>query len=116
MVRFKLNISDPEEGETTSVEIEERASDVLLGKRIGDEIDGSLLDLQWKRLKVTGGSDSSGFPMRADVGGGVKKRILLTKGVGLQSVKGDGYRKRKTVRGGTVTRDVFQINMVIVEK
>ena len=116
MVKFKLNISDPEDGNTTSVEIDEPASEVLLGKRIGDEIDGSLLDLQWKKLKGTGGSDSSGFPMRADVGGGVKKRILLTKGIGLQTVKGDGYRKRKMVRGGTITRDIFQVNIVIAEK
>ncbi len=116
MVKYKLNISDPEEGKTTTSEMDEPHSLALVGKRIGDTIDGSLIDLSWKKLKITGGSDSSGFPLRPDISGGVKKGVLLSGGVGLKRVKRRGYRKRKTVRGNTVTRDTYQINLKVVER
>ncbi len=116
MVKYKLNISVPEEGKTTTMEIDEPQSLALEGKKIGDTIDGSLLDLSWKRLMITGGSDSSGFPLRPDIGGGVKKGVLLSGGVGLKKVKRRGYRKRKTIRGSIVTRDTYQINLKVVER
>ena len=33
------------------------------------------------KLKLTGGSDKSGVPMRDDVHGSARKRVLLSKGV-----------------------------------
>lgn len=114
MVKFKLNIST-KEGKTTSVEVDEPVSSVLLGKKVGDVIDGSLLNLQHKKLKITGGSDTSGFPLRPDVSGGMKKRILIAGGVGLRKIKRKGFRKRKMVRGNTITRDTYQINLLALE-
>ena len=79
-------------------------------------MEGSLLGLPYKQLQITGGSDQSGFPIRYDVHGGVKKRVFLTRGVGLKKIKSKGFRKRKVVRGNTITRDIYQINLVISER
>ena len=60
-------------------------------------------------MKVTGGSDKSGTPMRPDLHGMVRKYILIPKGIGLKdTVK--GLRKRKLVRGNTVSEEIYQIN------
>jgi len=118
MVKFKLNISLPKEGKAVTVELDEPQSLTLLGKKIGDVIDGKALGLEYSKLRITGGSDKSGFPMRPDVSGGRKVYILTGKGVGLRKIKGKtkkGYRKRILVRGNVITRDIYQVNMVVVE-
>ncbi len=119
MVKFKLTISNPRDGTAFTKEIDEPESLNLIGKKIGDVIEGSLVGLEGKKLKITGGTDNSGFPMRPDIPGGVKKYILTGKGVGLKTIKGKtkkGYRRRVLVRGNMITGDIYQINMVIVEE
>ncbi len=64
-------------------------------------------------LKITGGSDDSGFPMRPDLPGGVKRKLLLSGPPGYHPPE-KGMRKRVTVRGNTITEDIVQINTVIV--
>jgi small subunit ribosomal protein S6e len=47
--------------------------------------------------------------MRADIHGGSRKYVLLSKGVGLvDAVKGE--RVRKLVRGTTISEEIYQIN------
>ncbi len=119
MVKFKLNISDPKEGKAFTKELDDPLSSNLIGKKIGDVIDGSLIGMEGVKLKITGGSDRSGFPMRPDIPGGVKKYILTGKGIGLRTIKGKtkkGYRRRILVRGNTITPEIYQVNMVIVEE
>lgn len=84
----------------------------MLGSRIGDTLDSSVVGLTEGKLKITGGSDKSGTPMRQDVHGGVKKYVLLSRGVGMQSV-GQGARVRKLVRGNTITEEIYQLNCVL---
>ena len=118
MVKFKLNISNPKDGKAVTIELDEPQSLSLLGKKINDIIDGKALGLKYNKLKITGGSDKSGFPMRPDITGGRKVYILTSKGIGLRKTKGKtkkGFRKRILVRGNVITRDIYQINMVIVE-
>jgi small subunit ribosomal protein S6e len=76
--------------------------------QVGQETDASILGLQGK-IKITGGSDKSGVAMRGDVAGIPRKRVLLSKGVGLQDVK-KGLRKRKLVRGNIISEEIYQIN------
>jgi len=109
---FKLVISDPKTGKASSAEVKDPQSRALVGLKIGQEFDGATIGLRGK-LKVTGGSDKAGFPMRADIPGGVKKRVLLTRGVGLRSVE-QGTKKRKLCRGDTVTEEIYQINVVSI--
>ena len=107
MVTFKLTLSD-KKGKSTSKELKDNDANPLLGLLIGQETDASIVGLQGK-IMITGGSDKSGVPMRRDVGGMPRKRILIPKGVGLQDTE-KGLRKRKLVRGNTISEEIYQVN------
>lgn len=109
MASFKVVIADPETGKSTSVELKDQQAQPLIGMKIGDEVDGSLLGLQ-RKIRITGGSDRAGFPMRYDISGGVKKYVLMTKGIGFKKDAGEGKKKRKLVRGNTITDEIYQVN------
>jgi small subunit ribosomal protein S6e len=112
MASFKVVVADPKTRKSQSIELKEDQAQALIGLRIGDEIDGSSLGLPGK-VRITGGSDKAGFPMRRDVSGGVKKYVLLTRGVGFRKGASEGTKKRKLVRGNTITEDIFQVNCVL---
>ena len=97
-----------QKGKSISRELKDNDANVLLGLQVGQETDASILGLQGK-IKITGGSDKSGVPMRGDVAGIPRKRVLLSKGVGLQDVK-KGLRKRKLIRGNIISEEIYQIN------
>ena len=107
MPSFKLTVSD-QKGKSISRELKDNDANVLLGLQVGQETDASILGLQGK-IKITGGSDKSGVAMRGDVAGIPRKRVLLSKGVGLQDAK-KGLRKRKLVRGNIISEEIYQIN------
>ncbi|MHA1212378.1 MAG: S6e family ribosomal protein, partial [Candidatus Heimdallarchaeota archaeon] len=65
-------------------------------------------------FKVTGGSDKDGFPMRSNLEGPIRKRILSTKSPGFKIAK-KGEKQRKLVRGNTISDEIYQINMKIIE-
>jgi len=88
-------------------------ADQLIGLRIGDQFDGSLVGLSGYKLEIRGGSDNSGFPMLPTLPGPVKKRVLLSGPPGFHP-RERGERRRKTVRGNTITHDTVQINTVII--
>ncbi|MCS7115921.1 MAG: 30S ribosomal protein S6e [Nitrososphaerota archaeon] len=113
MPTFKLVVSDPKTGKATTYELKDQRAQMFLGMKIGDIVDATVIGLKGK-IKITGGSDRAGFPMRSDVSGGVKKYVLLTKGVGLRSVR-RGERRRKLVRGNVITDEIYQINAVLIE-
>jgi small subunit ribosomal protein S6e len=115
MAKFKIIISDPETGTSKVVELEETRAVPLIGRKIGEVIDGSVVDLPGHKAQIIGGSDKDGFPMRRNVHGGVRRRVILSGGVGF-SPQDDGERRRKTVRGNVITDEIVQINMKIVEK
>ncbi|MDP6303322.1 MAG: S6e family ribosomal protein [Candidatus Nitrosopelagicus sp.] len=107
MANFKLTISDVK-GKSITKELKEGDANPLMGLIIGAETDAAIVGLAGK-LKITGGSDKSGVPMRGDLHGMARKRVLLSKGVGLQDTE-HGLRKRKLVRGNTVSDEIFQVN------
>ena len=113
MVHFKLVISDPN-GRSTSREIKDISAQPLLGSRVGDVLDSSIIGIGAGKMKITGGSDKSGTPMRGDVHGGVKKYVLLSRGVGMKNSL-EGARIRKLVRGNLVTEEIYQLNCSLVE-
>ncbi|MEM3737557.1 MAG: 30S ribosomal protein S6e [Candidatus Bathyarchaeia archaeon] len=114
MAKFKLIISD-KSGKTQTVELEGPRAIPLLGRRIGEVIDGSIANLGGKKLLITGGTDKDGFPMRKDIQGGVKTKILLSSGAGFHPSE-PGLRRRKTIRGNTITEDITTINLKLVEE
>ena len=115
MAKFKLIISDPETQTSKAIELEGSRANPLIGRKIGEIIDGSIVDLPGYKVQITGGSDKDGFPMRPNVHGGVRRKIILSEGVGFNP-ENRGERRRKTVRGNVITDDIVQINMKIVEK
>jgi small subunit ribosomal protein S6e len=112
LAQFKLVISDST-GRSVSQELKDRAAQPLVGVRIGSVIDSSVIGISGGKVKVTGGSDKSGTPMRSDVHGGVKKYVLMSEGVGAKNL--EGGRIRKLVRGNMVTEEIYQLNLRLVE-
>jgi len=115
MAKFKVIVSDPETGTSKAVEVEEARAAPFIGRRIGETMDGAVVDLPAHKLQLMGGSDKDGVPMRPNVHGGVRRRVVLSGGVGFKSKK-SGERKRKAVRGNVITDDIVQVNLKIVEK
>ena len=52
--------------------------------------------------------------MRSDVHGGVKKYVLLSKGVGMRDSK-KGNRIRKLIRGNLITEEIYQLNCKLID-
>lgn len=112
---FKLVISDPETGKAIQYELDDAKTNAMVGKHVGDLVEGDMLGLPGYKLKITGGSDSAGFPIRPDVHGSGKKRLLIRSPPGFRpSRKGTG--KRKTVRGKELSPAISQVNMRVEEK
>lgn len=117
---FKIVVSEPKARRAWQIEKDVPS---LIGKKIGDKVDGSLIGLSGFTLQITGGSDKDGFPMRPDLDGIVRKKALLTKGVGFRGTKKirkvkykvSGMRKRKYIRGNTISDSIVQINFKILE-
>lgn len=107
MANFKLTISD-KKGRSITKELKDRDANALLGLRIGSEVDAAIVGLGGK-LKITGGSDKSGIPMRGDIYGSARKPVLLSKGVGVKDVQ-KGQRRRRLIRGNTISEEIYQIN------
>lgn len=107
LANFKLTISDIK-GKSISKELKDSDANPLLGLELGKETDASIVGLSGK-LKLTGGSDKSGVPMRNDIHGSARKYVLLSKGVGLQNAE-IGQRVRKLMRGNTLSEEIYQIN------
>jgi small subunit ribosomal protein S6e len=115
MARFKVIVSDPEGGKSKVVELDGAKAVPLLGRKLGEAIDGSVLGMSGRRLQITGGSDKDGFPMRPNVHGGVRVSVIVSKSVGFHP-HSEGERQRKTLRGNVITDDIVQINMKVTEK
>jgi small subunit ribosomal protein S6e len=97
-----------------SQELRDRSAQPLLGSKIGDVLDSSVIGMNQGKIKITGGSDKSGTPMRQDIHGGVKKYVLLSKGVGMRNVS-EGTRIRKLIRGNMITEEIFQLNCRLLD-
>ncbi|MBD3210936.1 30S ribosomal protein S6e [Candidatus Micrarchaeota archaeon] len=106
---MRIVISDTASGKSYQVELPKEKEAQIAGKKIGDELDGNLVGAAGYTLELTGGSDDSGFPMRREVFGPVKKKVLTSKGVGFNA-KRKGERKRKVIRGNTYSSDIVQVN------
>jgi small subunit ribosomal protein S6e len=115
MAKFKIIVSDPETGKSKILEVEGTRAVPLVGRKLGEIIDGAAVGMSSHKLRITGGSDKDGFPMRPNVHGGVRIRVILSEGVGFRSNRA-GERQRKTLRGNVITEEIVQINMKIVEK
>ena len=115
MVTFKVVIG-VKNGTCIQKEIQDPDAASFLGKKIGDTVKGEAFGLPaGYEFQITGGSDYCGFPMRKDVEGFSRKRILTVQGVGVRRL-GKGMRQRKTVCGNVIHPKTAQINMKVVKE
>ncbi|KXB04696.1 30S ribosomal protein S6, partial [candidate division MSBL1 archaeon SCGC-AAA261O19] len=111
----RVVVSDPESGKAYQIEPDESSVGRLMGLQIGQSFEGDIVGLSGYQLLVTGGTDKDGFPMRSDVRGPGRKRIVLSKGPGYKP-REEGMRRRKLLRGRTVSQDIAQLNVKVTER
>jgi len=112
MAKFKLIVSDPATGKSTVNEVEGARAQALIGRSLGELIDGSALGIAQGKVLISGGCDKNGIPMRGDVHGSAKKYIVISSGPGFKPNR-HGERRRKLVRGRSISDDTYQVNFTL---
>merc|ERR1719263_2273655 len=67
-------------------------------------------------MKISGGNDKQGFPMKQGILSNQRVRLLFKKGMSTFRERRKGCRKRKSVRGCIVGPDLAIMNLVVVKK
>jgi len=114
MAQFKVVINDVKRGKSFQKEIEGQYANSLIGKKIGETVDGIFVDLPGYKLEISGGSDQAGTPMRKSLPGARRRKVLVRGGVGFHPTM-PGQRRKKTIRGNTIGPDIVQVNMKITK-
>ena len=110
---FKLVINN--KGKGYSKELSETEGQAFLNKKMKEKISGNTFGFKNYEFEITGGSDKDGFPMRYDLPGAARKKLLLNKAPGVK-IDRKGMRKRKTVRGNIIAEDIKQINLNVLKE
>jgi len=84
---------------------------------MGNEFPGEMLGPQFAGyvFKITGGNDKDGFCMRQGILKNGRVRILMAKGEKCYRPRRPGQRKRKSVRGCIVGKDIGVLALTIVK-
>jgi len=118
-IMVKLNISHPSKSAQKTFEFtEEKQITPFIEKRMGAEIAADSLGDEWKGyvVKIAGGNDKQGFPMKQGILKNGRVRLLFKKGMSCYHERRGGMRKRKSVRGCIVGHDLATLNLVIVKE
>jgi small subunit ribosomal protein S6e len=113
-MEIKVNVGDPKAKRTVTLTMSAENAKAVFGKKLGDKIRGELVEKPGYEFEITGGSDNAGFPMRKDVVGTGRRRILITRSTGNQRTVA-GVRIRKTVAGNTVSEFTSQLNVKVLK-
>jgi len=116
---MKLNISYPANGSQKLIEVEDdRKLRVFMEKRMGNEVPADSLGDEWKGyiVRITGGNDKQGFPMKQGVMLPTRVKLLLADGHSCYRPRRTGERKRKSVRGCIVGQDLSVLALSIVKQ
>jgi len=111
---MKIVVSDKKTGRTGQMEIEKGKENSLFGLKIGNLMDGGIAGLAGYKLKITGGSDKDGYPMTNALEGTGRRKTMMADGVGFNGEK-KGERKRKNLRGNTISEETMQVNATVEE-
>jgi small subunit ribosomal protein S6e len=109
---FKVVVSEKEK--SVQMEVDASKTKKLVGLTLGEEFDGDIVGMEGYTLKITGGSDKNGFPMKKDLSGPRRVRSLVSGGIGYNPTR-DGERRRKTFRGNTISEDIVQISTIVTK-
>lgn len=117
---MKLNVSFPATGaqKTFDIPSDDHSLRFFFDKRMGAEVLADPLGEEWKGyvLKIAGGNDKQGFPMKQGVLTNTRVRLLLKKGHSCYRPRRTGERKRKSVRGCIVDQNLSALALIIVRK
>jgi len=116
---MKINVAYPSTGAQKLIEIlDEHKVRIFYEKRMGAEVEVDSLGDEWKGyvLRITGGNDKQGFPMKQGVLSNVRVRLLLSKGHSCYRPRRTGERKRKSVRGCIVDANLSVLALTVVKK
>lgn len=102
-------------GKSYQREIPKEQEGMLVGKKIGEKVEGGVVGLGGYELQLTGGSSNAGFPMRSGIPGSKRTFALLSAPPGIRGLK-KGQRKKKPVMGSVVSAQTMQVNAKIVAK
>ncbi len=114
MAEFEVVISNPKDGNSYQKKVDGQHANRLIGKQIGGDVDGIFVGLPGYKLQITGGSDIDGFSMKKNIPGTGRRKVLGKKGVGFKS-QAKGVKKKKSMRGNTVSDQINQLNMKVIE-
>ena len=118
IINPQINIASPTSGMQKVMEIDdERRLQNLYDRRMVQEIDGNILgdEFEGYLLRISGGNDKQGFPMRQGVLTNTRVRLLCKKGHKGYRQRRAGERKRKSVRGCIVGHDIAVLNLVVTQ-
>ena len=116
---MKLNISNPATGAQKLIDIEDdKKLRPFMDKRISQEVEASCLGDEWKGyiVKITGGNDKQGFPMKQGILTNNRIRLLLAKGHSCYRERRSGERRRKSVKGCIVDSNLSVLSLVVIKK
>ena len=114
-MEIKLVLSDSKTGKSYQKIVKDADAKRFMGLRLGNVVKGEIKNLPCYEFEITGGSDFAGFPMRRDVPGTLRKKILTVSGIGVKKI-GKGVKQRKTVAGNTVHEKTSQVNLKVVKE
>ena len=114
MVDFKAIVNDVKTGKSYNVTVSGHHANSLIGKNIGEVVDGIFVGLPGYKMKITGGSDGNGTPMRSDLPGTKRVKLLLSDSKGFHE-KYPGQRRRVAIHGCAISEKIVQINMAVAE-
>merc|ERR1740139_357063 len=115
----KVNVAYPSKSSQKTFEIEdENKLTPFVDKRMGAEVAADTLGDEFKGyvVRITGGNDKQGFPMKQGILKSGRVRLLFKDGMTCYRERRGGMRKRKSVRGCIVGHDLAILNLVIVKE
>ncbi|CAD7679072.1 unnamed protein product [Nyctereutes procyonoides] len=116
---MKLNISFPAIGCRKFIEVDdEHKLHTFYEKHMATEVAADALGKEWKgyMVRISGGNDKQGFPMKQGVFTHGRVCLLLSKGHSCYRPRRTGERKLKSVWGCIVDANLSVLNLVIVKK
>ena len=112
MAEIKCVVNDTKTGKSYTKALTDNTG--VSGRKIGDKLTGSVVDLPGYELQIMGGSDIAGFPMRQDLNMNTRKKLLVKQGdVGIRHAQ-RGTIYRKTVSGNTASDITAQLNLKVI--
>merc|ERR1711872_23285 len=116
---MKLNIANPGTGQQKVFEVEDdKKLKNLFDKRMSHEVEGDFLGPEWKGyiLRITGGNDKQGFPMKQGVLVSGRVKLLLGANTSCYRPRRAGVRHRRSVHGCIVSHNISVLSMCVVKK